>query len=1025
MYSVQELKTLIADGDLVKLERCLTQNPELTTYIFPEKSSQTTLLLLAVEHLQLEKIALLIERGASCVSQPRNPLSSYFQTGYRGYKYHNRSDSSHIEVLKLLVANGASYPLEREADCAWFLQSELNEVCNFDDVEVARTLVALGFDLVAIEKTGQISLLSLAIRNRWGERMKMTNLFRYLVDLGCDVTGYPHRYYGNPLWDCLQSGLYACAELLLDKGASTNNLKSDFLVELPRLAHEGLETELLDRLTQGMDFNKVDRYGVSPLHSAAGRNHARFIEYFASRGADLKAIDGEGRTPLFVAIQNKSKDAINSLITLGVELNGRNAEGKTALDVALSLSGFKRVCASLQKAGAKTSAELDLSANPHERVLAGVLSAFKEGEPWADRAREKLGSLSTEHLQLWHELARHCLEFTGSKPTNRWMKLAGELVDKLGADEVRACLLLWFPLVKETRSKELPYDEVSEQYSYGDQRYYISENNTRLLRGLAWVSSRFADPDMSRELRMLAANMYKKVYGIGMRNSKLANAALYALSQMPGDVGVKEIVVLRAATKYNPALVNINRVFGRIAEERGVTADELAALAVPDYGLTSVGGAIVQVGEYQAVLQLTSVGKTELSWRKGEKLQKAVPSALKQTHGDEIRAIKAMANDVQVGSRAHSQRLEALYLSNKSLDIGGWQEQYMDHPLVGFLARRLIWRITTPGGVEDIFYRDGHYINAEGEQVTLPKEARVLLWHPSMSSAEEVKRWRDWLLDAEITQPFKQAHREIYLLTDAERHAVDHSMRYANHILLHTQFHALAEQRGWEQVRGGSWDGGQDNAAGKNIPAYGVSVSYRATGLEQYGYTDSGIYTCVGTGAVRFYRNNERMRVEDVDPMLFSEVMRDIDLFVGVAGVGNDPSWQEREDVRVEDHQYWQASSFGELSQIAQTRKEVLQRLIPKLKIARQLRLDGRFLVVEGKLRTYKIHLGSTNILMEPNDSYLCIVALPSKNTVMLPFEGDSALSLLLSKAMLLANDEKITDPVIVAQINRREVVNG
>jgi hypothetical protein len=28
--------------------------------------------------------------------------------------------------------------------------------------------------------------------------------------------------------------------------------------------------------------------------------------------------------------------------------------------------------------------------------------------------------------------------------------------------------------------------------------------------------------------------------------------------------------------------------------------------------------------------------------------------------------------------------------------------------------------------------------------------------------------------------------------------------------------------------------------------------------------------------------------------------------------------------------------------------------------------------VVKGELRTYRIHLGSGNILMEPNDQYLC-----------------------------------------------------
>jgi len=36
---------------------------------------------------------------------------------------------------------------------------------------------------------------------------------------------------------------------------------------------------------------------------------------------------------------------------------------------------------------------------------------------------------------------------------------------------------------------------------------------------------------------------------------------------------------------------------------------------------------------------------------------------------------------------------------------------------------------------------------------------------------------------------------------------------------------------------------------------------------------------------------------------------------------------------------------------------------------------------------------------------------------VFLPFEGDSTLSLILSKAFLLAEDSKITDPTIARQI--------
>ena len=59
---------------------------------------------------------------------------------------------------------------------------------------------------------------------------------------------------------------------------------------------------------------------------------------------------------------------------------------------------------------------------------------------------------------------------------------------------------------------------------------------------------------------------------------------------------------------------------------------------------------------------------------------------------------------------------------------------------------------------------------------------------------------------------------------------------------------------------------------------------------------------------------------------------------------------------------------------------------------------------------------------MSPNDQYLCIVARSSATTsdsakVFLPFEGDSVMAVILSKAFLLADDAKIKDETINRQI--------
>ena len=190
----------------------------------------------------------------------------------------------------------------------------------------------------------------------------------------------------------------------------------------------------------------------------------------------------------------------------------------------------------------------------------------------------------------------------------------------------------------------------------------------------------------------------------------------------------------------------------------------------------------------------------------------------------------------------------------------------------------------------------------------------------------------------------------------------------------------------------------------------------------------SGIALYLATDQVRFLRDGQPITLSDVPAQIFSEVMRDVDLFIGVCSVGNDPAWRDRGELQG-GGEYWQSFSFGELSTTANTRRQVLERLLPKLKISKQCSLADRFLVVKGSLRTYKIHLGSGNILMEPNDQYLCIVPERGQTSrehtgFFLPFEGDNTLSVILSKAFLLADDQKIKDETILRQIKPQVAKN-
>jgi hypothetical protein len=390
---------------------------------------------------------------------------------------------------------------------------------------------------------------------------------------------------------------------------------------------------------------------------------------------------------------------------------------------------------------------------------------------------------------------------------------------------------------------------------------------------------------------------------------------------------------------------------------------------------------------------------------------------------------------------AQSERLDRQFLARRTWAYTPWRERYLDHPLTGTLARRLLWTLDgrTCG------YADGALRDLTDDPVAVTADGgTVELWHPVGRGPAEVVAWRDWLERHEITQPFKQAHREVYLLTDAERATATNSNRFAAHFVRQHQFNSLAAVRGWRNKLRLCVD---DEAppATRELPQWGLRAEYWITGDGEYGEdtTESGSYLRLRTDQVRFYPidapensahcygGEYRMRLwdgrdpveplplTDIPPLVLSEVLRDVDLFVGVASVGNDPTWQDG-GPGGRFQEYWTSYGFGDLTETAQTRRALLDRLVPRLAIADRCTLEGRFLHVKGDRHTYKIHLGSGNILMSPNDQYLCIVPKSAAGGLQagyLPFEGDRMLAVVLSKAMLLADDLRITDPTILSQL--------
>jgi hypothetical protein len=675
----------------------------------------------------------------------------------------------------------------------------------------------------------------------------------------------------------------------------------------------------------------------------------------------------------------------------------------------------------------------------------GACFLLAPGEAWSDAVNIDAGGMQAAARRGWTNLFTHALTATAGRPTAKWLKAAQAAIDSLGSETVQRGLERWFPLVNGGQSVRRFGAYVGDARGAADT---MNEENATILRGLLWMVPLLPDAGhLLRGVTAVALSAYRKVPGVGPRAVKVGNAAVYALSEVPTTEAVGQLAMLKVRVKFGTAQKEIEKAFNAAAEALALPRDQIEEMGVPSYGLEPGGVRRETLGDYSAELLVTG-SDARLSWHDAKgKLLKSVPARVKADHKDDLKDLQQSLKDIQGMLPAQRDRIDGMFLLQKNWAIDGWRARYLDHPLIGSIARRLLWCVD---GTPALFV-DGVPTDVEGRAIAHGATAEITLWHPVGRPVDEITAWRRRLEQLAITQPFKQAHREVYLLTDAERRTNTYSNRYAAHVVRQHQFNALCAARGWKNRLRLMVDDSYPPAT-RDLPLWGLRAEFWIEGAgTDYGTdtTDSGAFLRLTTDQVRFYRTeastnyahaggggyesqaagpgqgniNEPLPLENVPPLVLSEVLRDVDLFVGVASVGNDPTWQDG-GPEGRYREYWHTYSFGELSGTAATRKQVLERLIPRLKIASRCSFNDRFLVVQGQKRTYKIHLGSGNILMEPNDQYLCIVpdsrARAKEDGLYLPFEGDSTLSIILSKALLLADDTKIKDPTITRQIDGR-----
>jgi hypothetical protein len=133
-----------------------------------------------------------------------------------------------------------------------------------------------------------------------------------------------------------------------------------------------------------------------------------------------------------------------------------------------------------------------------------------------------------------------------------------------------------------------------------------------------------------------------------------------------------------------------------------------------------------------------------------------------------------MQADADVVRALHSRRLERAMCSRRTWPAATFRSRLVGHPLLGRLARRLLWESCDAKGRGEARFRvteDRSLADVGDRAVGLADGALVRLPHPVEVEVEERAAWSALFGEYRILQPFEQLGRPVFTMTEEERTA--------------------------------------------------------------------------------------------------------------------------------------------------------------------------------------------------------------------------------------------------------------
>lgn len=388
-----------------------------------------------------------------------------------------------------------------------------------------------------------------------------------------------------------------------------------------------------------------------------------------------------------------------------------------------------------------------------------------------------------------------------------------------------------------------------------------------------------------------------------------------------------------------------------------------------------------EIDDIRLKLEISEDGNAEIQCDKGGKPLKSVPAKYKKNERVlEFDATKKMLTEQYRRTR----RMFEEAMENETEFTAGELNLLCTNPTVKPIISRLVYKAEDRLG----FLREDKLVDFGGEETEITSQTALKVAHPfDIYRGGHWHEYQKYLFDNEIIQPFKQVFRELYIKTEEEVQAF-RSARCAGNQIQPQQTKACLKTRRWVC----------DIETGLQKVYYKENIIASIYALADW-FSPADIEAPTLEWVEFFNRKTGRaMRIEEVPDIIFSEVMRDVDLAVSVAHAGGvDPE-----------------TSHSTI----EMRRAIIEFTLPLFKL-KNVRLEGSHAFISGERADYSVHLGSGVVHLQggPMINVLPVYS-QHRGKLFLPFvDDDPKTSQIISEILLFAEDKKIKDPFILNQL--------